>query len=396
MSKSLAPRAVRLAGRPTTAEDLEKALAHLPKIKASAEKLYSIANEGGSLPFDSIAEIVDVATRFWCQVADTEKGCWEWLGVRNPNGYGSFSFRKSPFIAHRMAYLLEHGKLPEKLFVCHQCDNPGCVNPAHLFIGTASDNVQDMLAKGRHHQQKKDQCKHGHAFTKGNTLQRFSATGAPRRECKACQMTRNRRRQTDACCLRGHMLNEENSYFDKLERRRCRQCAEDREAERNRKTAEKQRDQEAKRQQREQARRQAAELREKRCLQGHEMTPENRGQSKRGVYCLACARIKRDIKRAALKAGVVPAMKKYCRKGHPLTPENAVITPTGPVCKECKQAFEQRRKACPPALTKSHCLHGHALSTDNVFLDHGAWGCKACKRAAQARSRAKRKAAQLS
>ena len=74
--------------------------------------------------------------------------CWEWQGKRYSNGYGSFCCVGQMFLAHRASYQLFNGDLDHRL-VCHNCDNPRCVNPKHLFLGTAHDNAQDRLTKGR-------------------------------------------------------------------------------------------------------------------------------------------------------------------------------------------------------------------------------------------------------
>ncbi len=75
--------------------------------------------------------------------------CWTWTGQRNRNGYGVFYFRRM-HLAHRIGWALWAGELSLSLKVLHRCDNPSCVRPAHLFIGTQADNVADMISKGRH------------------------------------------------------------------------------------------------------------------------------------------------------------------------------------------------------------------------------------------------------
>jgi hypothetical protein len=88
-------------------------------------------------------------TDFWEHVGKTD-GCWIWTGARNNKGYGRYSFDGKPWGAHRVAFALgKDTALPGLVFVCHRCDNPSCVNPGHLFLGTVQDNNKDMKAKGR-------------------------------------------------------------------------------------------------------------------------------------------------------------------------------------------------------------------------------------------------------
>jgi hypothetical protein len=103
-----------------------------------------------------------IAQRFWAKVDKNgpipphrpELGpCWLWMASRNSNGYGQFGVRvngkRRPVAASRVAWELTYGPLGEGMFACHKCDNPLCVNPAHLFEGDAKANTRDMMAKGR-------------------------------------------------------------------------------------------------------------------------------------------------------------------------------------------------------------------------------------------------------
>lgn len=91
-----------------------------------------------------------IAAHFWAQVTVLgPNDCWEWQGHRNRKGYGQLWFIDQTIAAHRVTWILTHGFIPDGLWVLHKCDNPSCVNPNHLFLGTNDDNVADKLTKKR-------------------------------------------------------------------------------------------------------------------------------------------------------------------------------------------------------------------------------------------------------
>lgn len=96
--------------------------------------------------------------RLWGRTELNEHGCWLWLGYQDEDGYGNISYREKSFRCHRLSWTLARGPIPESLQVLHDCDRfyaPGdrtyrrCCNPAHLKLGTNSDNMADMAAKNR-------------------------------------------------------------------------------------------------------------------------------------------------------------------------------------------------------------------------------------------------------
>lgn len=87
--------------------------------------------------------------RFWSKVQKSD-GCWLWTGTKRTANYGCINIDGIQYLAHRVSYRLAYGDIPRELCCCHHCDNPACVRPDHLFLGTDADNVRDMVRKGRH------------------------------------------------------------------------------------------------------------------------------------------------------------------------------------------------------------------------------------------------------
>jgi hypothetical protein len=96
-----------------------------------------------------------LADKYWEKVdKQGPDDCWNWTGAKTRLGYGSIGVDGKTMSAHRVAWAMEYGSLPDDKDVCHHCDNPGCVNPKHLFLGTETDNMRDKMSKGRGNQQK--------------------------------------------------------------------------------------------------------------------------------------------------------------------------------------------------------------------------------------------------
>ena len=129
-----------------------------------------------------------IAERFWARVAKGN-GCWNWTGYLDRCGRGSFSIgsrseNAKRIRASRMSWVLTFGEIPTGMFVCHTCDQPACVRPDHLFLGTQKDNMQDAAAKKRLHNRfnsNKTHCKRGHEYSSLNTR-----VNNGKRTCKIC------------------------------------------------------------------------------------------------------------------------------------------------------------------------------------------------------------------
>jgi|ERR1035438_1633851 hypothetical protein len=109
--------------------------------------------------------------------------CWEWLAGTNKAGYGTFEGKRDGKTrkAHRIAYEFLIGPIPKGLHLLHSCDNPPCVNPAHLRPGSPKDNGRDCVERGRHPGINKTHCPKGHPY---NEINMYFSNG---RRCKACK-----------------------------------------------------------------------------------------------------------------------------------------------------------------------------------------------------------------
>ncbi len=133
--------------------------------------------------------MTDIRDRFWAKVdVRGPDDCWEWTASRRAKGYGQFNAYGRPMSASRFAAVLRLGYFDPSLSVLHKCDNPPCVNPAHLYLGTQSNNERDKVARGRHHNVQKTACPRGHDYTDDNTYTNTKGC----RVCRTCKNARAR------------------------------------------------------------------------------------------------------------------------------------------------------------------------------------------------------------
>lgn len=153
------------------------------------------------MPFEKDPNELGVAERFWAKV-DRSGDCWIWTGSRCSDGYGTFFVAGRIVGAHRFSLELA-GVTLGRLHALHRCDNPPCVNPAHLYAGTQRDNSRDMVARGQAWQVQRTHCPRGHRYSQENTI----IWGNGFRKCRECNRVSARNRYR-----RAHGLDERGQH----------------------------------------------------------------------------------------------------------------------------------------------------------------------------------------
>lgn len=128
--------------------------------------------------------VSEQALRFWRKI-DRSGDCWTWMGATNLGGYGRFAVDGRRVMAHRVAYTLTVGQIPDGMQLDHLCRNRICVNPDHLEPVTQAENILRGVAPSAINA-RRTECAHGHVFTQANTY----ITGDGRRQCRQCSKAR--------------------------------------------------------------------------------------------------------------------------------------------------------------------------------------------------------------
>jgi hypothetical protein len=150
----------------------------LPVLRTKVFRFYGFGNHRY---LQASRHMKDIKQRFDSKYVKADSGCWNWTASRTRDGYGKMSVAGKTVASHRASWLLNHGDIPDGLFVLHECDNRLCVNPNHLFLGTTSDNMVDCILKGRHGRKKlsKDQIEYIRSYA-GSSKEPAKALGISR------------------------------------------------------------------------------------------------------------------------------------------------------------------------------------------------------------------------
>lgn len=385
------------------------------------------------------------AERFWEKTERQPNGCLYWTAVKGDHGYGRFRADGRTPLAHRFAYELVNGPIPQGFVVRHTCDTRCCVEPTHLILGTPSDNTLDAADRGLLWQTSVTHCPKGHPYSGANLAVTQSPNGRVRRICRACRQERNwaHYRKRVAAIPTASRPSAEERFRAKLERQAngclywtgttrygygalkvdgrtvrahrfayelaqgpipegaiiLHSCDEPRCCEpthlRVGSPSTNMLDASAKGRH--------GQARKDRCPQGH-LYEEHAGRYRRTAdggprrLCLECMRLQKRTKREAARTRA-----KECLNAHPWDAASAVLVPNGAgrqrrVCPICLAPLNNARLKCTDPET--HCANGHHWDEENTVIVVRADGttqrrCRACRTAHKRAWRAARKAAGL-